>query len=227
MSEEKDTQKNEVKEQVVEETKAGAPATKEKKETEVKADAPKPQPERNQRQPREFKKNRRQPRRREGPRSEFDQKILDIRRVTRVSAGGRRFSFSVSIVIGNRKGKVGVGVGKAGDTALAIEKAVKAAKKNLHVINTTPDMSIAHDVRAKYSSAQVLIYPSPGRGIVAGSALRDIIELAGLKDINGKIISGSKNKLNIAQATLKALSSVKPSKDAPKKRDKKVNTQVK
>jgi len=162
---------------------------------------------------REFKKNRRTPRRRDGPRSEFNQKILDIRRVTRVSAGGRRFTFAVSIAIGDGKGKIGVGTGKGNDTALAIEKAVKSAKKAVIKVKTTSDMSIPHDVKAKYSSAQVLMIPSPGRGIVAGSALRDLLELGGLMDINGKIISGSKNKLNIAQAVLKAfgtLRSVKP-----------------
>lgn len=170
---------------------------------------------------REFKKNRRSPRRRDNGRKEFDQKILDIRRVTRVSSGGRRFSFAVSIVIGDRKGKIGVGTGKAGDTALAIEKAVKTAKKNMVQINTTADASIPHEVTAKYSSAQVLIIPSPGRGIIAGSAVRDIAELAGIKDINGKILSGSKNKLNIAQATIKALSTLEKPKAKKAKADKK------
>jgi len=155
---------------------------------------------------REFKKNRRAPRRKERPRSEFDQKIIDIRRVTRVSKGGRRFSFSVAVVIGNRKGKIGVGTGKAGDTALAIEKAAKNAKKNAIIVKTTKGMSIPHEVSSKFNSARVKIMPAPGRGIIAGSALRDMIELGGLKDINAKIISGSKNKLNIAKATIDALS---------------------
>lgn len=173
----------------------------------------------------EFRKNRRAPRRRDSQRSEFEQKILDIRRVTRVSSGGRRFSFAVSMAIGNKKGKIGVGTGKAGDTSLAIEKAVKNAKKNMIEVKTTPDMSIPHEVKAKYSSAQVIIMPTPGRGIVAGSALRDLIELAGLKDINGKILSGSKNKLNISQAVLKAfekLSTPKVRKEKEEKKDKKI-----
>lgn len=180
---------------------------------------------------REFKKNRRQPKRRERVRSEFDQKILEIRRVTRVSAGGRRFSFSVSMALGNKKGKIGVGVGKAGDTALAIEKAVKNAKKNVFEIPLTATNSIPHAVESKYNSARVKIMPSPGRGVIAGSALRDCIELAGLQDINGKIISGSKNKLNIAQATIDAFRQLKAPKGgavrkavaekaAPKKTDK-------
>jgi small subunit ribosomal protein S5 len=154
---------------------------------------------------REFKKNRR-PTRKPGnaPRSEFDQKMLAIRRVTRVSSGGRRFSFSVVMAIGNGKGKVGVGIGKAGDTSLAIDKAIKQAKKNLVEIKTTKNMSIPHAVEAKYSSAMVTLQPSAGKGIVAGSAVRDLIELGGLKDIVGKVRSGSKNKLNIAHATIAA-----------------------
>lgn len=173
----------------------------------------------------EFQKNKRSPRRRDSQRSEFEQKILDIRRVTRVSSGGRRFTFAVSMAIGNKKGKIGVGTGKAGDTSLAIEKAVKNAKKNMIEVKTTTDMSIPHEVKAKYSSAEVIIMPTPGRGVVAGSALRDLIELAGLKDINGKILSGSKNKLNISQAVLRAfekLSIPKVRKKKEKKNDKKV-----
>lgn len=154
---------------------------------------------------REFKKNRRPSRGgNSAPRSEFNQKILAIRRVTRVSSGGRRFSFSVAMAIGNGKGKIGVGTGKATDTSLAIEKAVKDAKKNLIDVKTTTDMSIPHLVEAKFSSAMVKIQPSPGKGLVAGSAIRDLVELGGLKDIVGKVMSGSKNKLNIAKATIKA-----------------------
>jgi small subunit ribosomal protein S5 len=139
-------------------------------------------------------------------RSEFDQKILTIRRVTRVASGGRRFSFSVAIVLGNRKGSVGVGIGKAGDTSLAIDKATRNAKKNLLKLSLTKTSSIPHEVAVKYSSARVLLRPAKGRGIIAGSALRDVLDLAGVKDVSGKIFSGSKNKLNIARAAIKALS---------------------
>ncbi len=147
---------------------------------------------------------RRAPRREE--RREFDQKIISIRRVTRVVAGGRRFSFSVSIVIGNGKGKVGVGVGKASDTALAIEKAARAAKKNMIKVNVTENKSIPHDVSAKYCASRVSILPAPGKGIVAGSSVRNVLELAGIKGVTAKIFSRSKNKLNNAQAAIKALS---------------------
>jgi len=157
-----------------------------------------------------FRKNKRRvTKRRERVRSEFEQKIIAIRRVTRVAAGGRRFTFSVAIVVGDKKGRVGVGIGKAGDTSLAIDKAARIAKKHAIRVNTTTDMSIPHEVQAKYCSGVVKMMPAKGRGIIAGSAVRDIIILAGLKDINAKILSGSKNKLNIAQATIKALVTLK------------------
>lgn len=146
------------------------------------------------------------------PKSEFDQKILNIRRVTRVVSGGRRMSFAVAIVIGDRKGGVGVGTGKAIDTSLAINKAIKSAKGNMIKVPMEKNMSIRHEVEAKYSSARVNIMPNKGRGIVAGSAVRDIINLAGLHDVTSKIHSSSKNKLNIARATIKALSLLKVKK---------------
>lgn len=136
---------------------------------------------------------------------EFDNKLIQIRRVTRVVAGGRRFAFSVALVAGNRKGSVGVGIGKAADTAAAIEKATKNAKKNMIKVLLTSGMMIPHEVSAKESSATVMIMPAKGRGMVAGSSVRNVLELAGIKDVRAKILSGSKNKLNNARATIKAL----------------------
>lgn len=141
-------------------------------------------------------------------RPEFEQKLINIRRVARVVSGGRRFSFSVALVSGNKKGSVGVGIGKAGDTSLAIDKATRNAKKNMVNVNLTKSMSIPHEVGAKYSSARIVIIPAPGRGIIAGSSARNVIELAGIKDITAKILSVSKNKLNIARATVAALQKV-------------------
>lgn len=159
------------------------------------------------RQPRDFKKNTRRPARRESRvKPEFDQKIINIRRVARVVTGGRRFSFSVAIVAGNRKGMVGVGLGKAGDTSLAIEKAFSSARKNMVVVNLTKTMSIPHEVSAKYSSSQITLMPARDRGMIAGSSARNVLELAGVKDVGAKVRSGSKNKLNIARATIEALS---------------------
>jgi len=136
---------------------------------------------------------------------EFDSVMLNIRRVARVVSGGRRFAFSVAMVAGNRKGQVGVGLGKGADTALAIDKATRHAKKNMIKINTTKDMSIPHESFSKYSSARVTIRPVKDRGLVAGSAARTVLELAGLKNVAAKIVSPSKNKLNIARATIEAL----------------------
>ena len=142
------------------------------------------------------------------PKPEFDQKIINIRRVTRVVAGGRRFSFSVALVAGDKKGSIGLGLGKAGDTALAINKAVRNAKKNMIKLNLTKTMSIPHELFAKFSSSQIILMPNKGRGLVAGSVIRDIIKLSGMKDITGKIISNSKNKLNNAKAVMTALSQI-------------------
>ena len=143
---------------------------------------------------------------------EFDNKLIQIRRVTRVVAGGRRFAFSVALVAGNRKGSVGVGIGKAADTAAAIEKALKSAKKNMIKVRVSSEMMIPHEVSAKESSARVMIMPAPGRGMVAGSSVRNVLELAGIKNVRAKIISGSKNKLNNARAAIKALKGLREKK---------------
>ncbi len=136
---------------------------------------------------------------------EFEQKIIGIRRVARVVAGGRRFSFSVTVVVGNRKGSVGVGVGKGTDTALAIEKSIKNAKKNMVKLPLTKEMSLHHEVSAKYNSARVYLAPAPGRGLVAGSSVRNVLDIAGVTDVSAKVISRSKNKINNARVTVKAL----------------------
>ena len=156
------------------------------------------------------RKNERRPSRRpERVRQEFDNKIISVRRVTRVVAGGRRFSFSIAMVVGDKKGRVGVGIGKASDTPIAVDKATRAAKKVIVSVPLTSKNSIAHQVEAKYSSARVSIMPAPGKGLIAGSALRVVLELAGIKEVSSKILSRSKNKLNIARATIKALGMLK------------------
>lgn len=135
--------------------------------------------------------------------------MINIRRVARVVAGGRRFSFSVAIIIGNKKGKVGVGLGKAGDTTLAIDKAVRNAKKNMITVSLTKDNSIRHDVTAKYNASRVTLIPVRGRGLVAGSSVRPVLELAGITNIIAKLNSGSKNGLNNARAAIEALKTLK------------------
>ncbi|MDP2677041.1 MAG: 30S ribosomal protein S5 [bacterium] len=137
---------------------------------------------------------------------EFEQKMVDLRRVARVEAGGRRFSFRATIIAGNRKGTVGVGVGKGADTALAMDKAFRNAKKNAITVPLTKDFSIPHDVEAKFSSAHVLIRRAPGgSGLVAGSAVRTILDFAGVQNATAKLFSRTKNKINNARAAIQAL----------------------
>lgn len=164
--------------------------------------------------PREFRKNSRKPapRREARVKPEFDQKIVSMRRVTRVVTGGRRFSFSVGVVIGDRKGRVGVGQGKASDTPVAIDKGVRDARKNMIKVNLTKDGSISHETSAKYSSSRVLIMKAKGKGILAGSSVRTVLELAGIKEVSAKLFSRSKNKVNNAKAAIKALSMLKAKK---------------
>jgi small subunit ribosomal protein S5 len=142
-------------------------------------------------------------------RSEFDQATIDVRRVARVTSGGRRFSFSVVVVIGDKKGRVGVGLGKGSDTALSIDKAVRDAKRNLITVPRTKSNSIRHDITAIEGPSIITIMPSPGRGLVAGSAMRTVLEYAGVTDVIGKILSRTKNKLSIARATVEALKTLR------------------
>lgn len=117
-------------------------------------------------------------------------------------------SFAVSMIIGDKNGVIGLGTGKGNDTAVAIQKALKDAKKNAIKVKRTDKHSIPHDVSAKYNASSVIIFPNHGKGLVVGAALRDIVTLGGIKDVSGKVISGSKNKLNTARACMKALSTI-------------------
>lgn len=189
-----------------EQTPTTAETTTDTPATAPRAAAPRPPMRRNPR------RQRRSGRREERARPEFEQKIISIRRVTRVMAGGRRFSFSVSMVAGNKRGKVGVGIGKAGDTQLAIEKAFRDAKKHMIDVPMDDEQRIPHDARLKYASSDIMLMPAPGRGIVAGSSARVVLELAGVKDVTAKLFSRSKNKLNNARATVEALKSLRPIK---------------
>jgi len=140
---------------------------------------------------------------------ELESKLLDLARVTRVTAGGKKLRFRAVVVVGNKRGKVGVGVAKGQDVAQAIEKATRAAKKNIIEIPIF-EGTIPHTVEAKYGPAKVLLRPqTKGRGLVAGGVVRVICNLGGLKDISSKLLSRSRNKLNIARATIKALRALK------------------
>jgi len=141
---------------------------------------------------------------------EFEQKLLDVRRTARMIAGGRRFSFRAVVVVGNKTGKVGAGIAKGADVTMAVDKAVKQAKKNLIDVPITEVGSIPFRVEAKYGPAQVMLKPAPkGHGIIAGGTARTICNLAGIENISAKVIGSTKNKLNNARATIKALSKLK------------------
>ncbi|MDD5552005.1 MAG: 30S ribosomal protein S5 [Candidatus Pacebacteria bacterium] len=140
---------------------------------------------------------------------EFESRLLDIARVTRVTAGGRAFRFRATIAVGNKNGKVGVGVAKGRDVSQAIEKATKKAKKDLLDVEIENE-TIPFDITIKYQGAKILLKPQKkGRGIVAGGVVRVICDLAGIENVTGKLLSKTNNKINIARATLKALEKIK------------------
>lgn len=135
----------------------------------------------------------------------FEEQVLDLRRVTRVTAGGKRFRFRATVVIGNGRGKVGVGVAKSTDTQAAIAKARSKAKRNLIEIKLK-ERTIPHEVEAKFSAARVLVKPAvSGHGLMAGGAPRIVLNLAGIQDATAKCLGRTKNKLTNALATIEAL----------------------
>lgn len=172
----------------------------------------------------EKKSERRQ---RRGPRrgrrqedQEFDQKIIDVSRVTRVTEGGKQMSFRATVVIGDRKGRVGIGIGKGLDVSNAINKAVGRAKKTLHKVPLTEDGTIPHEVKQKYGAALIMIRPAPqGTGIIAGGVMRMILELAGIGNVVAKMY-GSKSKINNSRATFEALKSLQNKGERSKVRGK-------
>lgn len=151
----------------------------------------------------------------------LDSKLVDLARTTRVTGGGKHLSFRAGIVVGDRKGRVGFGIGKSKDTTEAINKAFKQAKKNMfsvHIANET----IPHKSYAKYGPARVFLFPQQkGRGIVAGGVVRVICNFAGIKNISSKIVGKTKNKINNALATIEALKKIQSSekKDTERKEE--------
>ncbi len=142
--------------------------------------------------------------------SEFKERVLDMRRVTRVVAGGKRFRFRCTLVIGDEKGRVGIGVAKGLDVQQAVAKAKSDAKKNLVVIGLKNGHTIAHEVIAKYSAAKVMVKPATkGHGLRAGGAVRFVLSFAGIKDATSKILGRTPNKLTNALATIEALKKLK------------------
>ena len=152
----------------------------------------------------------------------LEEKVINIGRVTKVTAGGRHFRFSATVAVGNRKGLVGIGTGKANEVPEAIKKAMQAANKNVCKVALIDNRTIPHEATGKVGRAQVLVKPAKeGRGVIAGGAARAVIELAGIKDIVAKSL-GSNTKVNVAKATLEALKVQKTATKVAALRGKKV-----
>ncbi len=139
---------------------------------------------------------------------EFEEKVVQVNRVSKKTKGGNKISFSVLVVVGDRKGKVGVGLGRATDVSSAIAKAVDYAKKHLITV-ALKGTTIPHDVRMKRGAAEVLLMPAPvGSGVIAGGAVRAVVEAAGIKDISSKVL-GTRNQASNVYASLEALKSLR------------------
>ncbi len=137
--------------------------------------------------------------------SDLEEKVIDINRVTKVVKGGRQFRFSATVVVGNRKGKVGLGTGKAKEMPDAVKKATQAASKNLINVELIDNRTISHEIISKQGAVIVMLKPAAeGTGVKAGGPVRDVLELAGVKDVLSKSL-GSSTKINTARATLNAL----------------------
>jgi small subunit ribosomal protein S5 len=150
-------------------------------------------------------------------RSEFDQKVVEVKRVTRVMAGGKRMRFRALVVIGDHKGKVGVGLKKGMDVSGSVEKAVNAAKKNMITLPLVND-TIPHLVKIKYKSSILNLMPAkPGTGVIAGGAVRSVMELAGVKNVVSKML-GSNNKVNNVKAVFAAFRKMKSKAEIAKMR---------
>ncbi|HRU49999.1 MAG TPA: hypothetical protein P5155_00690 [Candidatus Absconditabacterales bacterium] len=147
--------------------------------------------------------------RKEKTKKEFEEILLEVRKVTRVTTGGRRMSFRAIILVGNKKGKIGLGLSKGADVTSAVKKASNEAYKNMFYVPITKDKSVPYAVTNKYKACTVRILPAtPGTGLKAGSSVRSVLDLAGYENILSKII-GSNNKLNNAIATINALTQYK------------------
>lgn len=168
----------------------------------------------------DFKKDRGRGQHRED--SEFDKTLVGIRRVSKAVKGGSTRRFSATVVVGDKKGRVGIGIGKASEVPMAIEKATAEAKKDLKTINMI-NGTIPHNTIGKFRASKILMFSAkPGTGIIAGGSARAVLELAGLTDIVTKL-HGSSNKINVVKATLVALTGIKSKEQIAEKRGKSVD----
>jgi small subunit ribosomal protein S5 len=150
---------------------------------------------------------------------EFHEKVVQIRRVTKVVKGGKRMGFRAVVVIGDEKARVGIGMGKAGEVSAAIRKGVESAKKKVKFVNLFSG-TIPHEVIGRFSASEVILRPAPkGTGVIAGGAVRVMLELAGLKNVVAKSV-GSNNAINLAKATLNALLALRLKEEEEKIRGK-------
>ncbi len=150
--------------------------------------------------------------------NEFEERVVQINRVSKVVKGGRRFNLSTLVVVGDGKGHVGVGMGKAAEVPEAIRKGVEAAKKNMITV-TLHDHTIPHEIRHAFKTATVVLLPAaPGTGVIAGGGVRAVLEAAGVKDVLTKAI-GSNNKVNVVKATFEALGQLRSIEQEARRRD--------
>ncbi len=148
-------------------------------------------------------------RRREKAKDEFSSSVLELSRVSRMTGGGRKFKFRAVVIVGDLKGRVGLGMAKGADVADSVDRATRAAKKNLIFVPIVND-TIPHETYAKFGAAEILLKPqSKGRGLVAGGTVRVICNLAGIKNISSKVLGRTVNKLSNAKATIEALNNFK------------------
>ena len=156
------------------------------------------------------------------PKSDLKETVVEVRRVTKVVKGGRQFRFAATVVVGNRKGLVGLGTGKAHEMPDAVKKATQAASKNLIKVDLVDNRTISHDIIVKEGACKVMLKPAKeGTGVKAGGPVRDVLELAGVKDVLSKS-QGSSTKINAARATLNALKGQKSLAHVAYLRDKNV-----
>ena len=175
--------------------------------------------EKTERKPRQSKEKR-QPRQRQ--QKLYEEEVISIGRVTKVTKGGRHFRFSAVVVVGDRKGKVGLGTGKANEVPDAIKKATQAATKNIVSVSLVDNRTIPHEAIGVEGASKVMLKPAAkGTGVKAGGPVRKVLEMAGVKDILSKS-QGSSTKINMAYATLKALKSQRSIEEVARLRGKKV-----